>query len=399
MTTSSSPSSLCATTTEGIGLYVHVPFCASRCIYCDFYSTTLGADARRSFVRALCREIRLRRDEASGQRIATVYFGGGTPSTLSDDGLKEILSSIRENYTVAEGAEVTLEANPDDVSAERAARWRAMGFNRVSLGVQSFQDDILALLRRRHTADEARQAVATLAAADFANLSIDLIYGLPGHDLALWRRDVAEALTLPVTHLSAYALTIEEGTPLATMRAKGWMKEVDDETSLAMYEHLMEATAAANFEHYEISNFARPGFRARHNGAYWRGIPYLGFGPGAHGFDGMASRRHNLPDVKAYTAALLAPTPSLPPAETEHLSMAERADERIFTALRTCDGLDLGRLAADFGADVRHTVWRAAAPHIAAGRLNHEPEGDVLRLSRQGLFVSDSVMSDLMLVE
>ena len=400
MTTSASSFPSAAPGGEPVcGVYIHVPFCRSRCIYCDFYSTTFGRDMQRAYVRALCREMAERRNEAVHRAVATVYLGGGTPSLLSDDALEQVLTTLRSSYPVAADAEVTLEANPDDVTPGRAARWRAMGINRVSLGVQSFQDAILTVLRRRHTADEARQAVMTLVDAGLTNVSIDLIYGLPGHDLTLWRQDVAEALALPVTHLSAYALTIEEGTVLATMRARGTVGEVDDEDSLSMYEVLLDATAQAGFEHYEISNFARPGYRSRHNGSYWRGTPYIGLGPGAHSFDGDGTRRQNLPEVKHYTAALLA-TPAQPaPAQVERLSMVERADERIFTALRTCDGLDLRRLAADFGTDIRHAVLAAAAPHIAAGRLVHDVARDVLRLSRQGLFVSDDVMSDLMLVE
>lgn len=381
------------------GLYIHVPFCQSRCIYCDFYSTIFGRDMQRAYVDALCREMAERRGEAEHHAVPTVYFGGGTPSMLPDDALEQVLTALRSAFHVIDEAELTLEANPDDVTPERAARWRAMGINRVSLGVQSFQDAILTVLRRRHTAAEARQAVQTLVAAGLTNVSIDLIYGLPGHDLTLWRQDVAEALALPVTHLSAYALTIEEGTALAAMRTMGTVGEVDEEDSLSMYELLLDATAQAGFEHYEISNFSRPGYRSRHNGSYWRGTPYIGLGPGAHSFDGNGTRRQNLPDVKRYTAALLA-TPARPtPAMVERLSAAERADERIFTALRTCDGLDLHRLAADFGNDICRTVLSAAAPHIAAGRLVHDAAHDVLRLSRRGLFVSDDVMSDLMLVE
>lgn len=369
-------------------LYIHVPFCKLRCIYCDFYSTTQGAEIRRRYVGALCAELRARADFLPSRELQTVYFGGGTPSQLTAGELHDIFSCIREVYTLAPGAEVTFEANPDDVTPAFVATLRAEGVNRVSLGVQSFDDGMLRLLHRRHTAAQARQAVTLLKEGGIDNISIDLIYGLPGQTVADFDSDLDEALALPVTHLSAYALMVEEGTALSRLVAKGQLRPADEETCLAQYGHLLDRMAAAGFEHYEISNFALPGYRSRHNSAYWDDIPYLGAGPGAHSYDGR-DRYFNLPDLSAYIAS-----PGTPPAETERLTEAERFDERVMKRLRTLDGLSLEALRRDFPAAWTDELLRAALPHITDGRL--ELSGQRLALTRAGLMVSDDVMSDLM---
>lgn len=400
------------------GLYLHIPFCKSRCIYCDFYSTTRGGSERVAFVDALCEELRARRGELSASveekngtdekkgalhaetagrdenrnepvRVSTVYFGGGTPSWLGAAAIGRVMDEIVRLYAPVSGAEITLEANPDDITPAFAEAVRAAGINRVSLGIQTFDDALLRLVGRRHTADEARSAVETLHHAGLTNLSVDLMYGLPGQTLAAWRRDVAAALSLPVQHLSAYSLTYEEGTRLTALRDAGRLCEADEALSEAMYEALLDMTAAAGFEHYEISNFARAGFRSRHNSSYWDGTPYLGFGPGAHSYDGRSRRRSNDPDLRGYLVA-----PGRPPHAVEVLTEAERCDERVFTSLRTCDGLDTGRLARDFGRRHADRVRRAAGRYIVAGLLR--AEAGRLVLTRRGLFLSDMIMSDLM---
>ena len=371
------------------GLYVHVPFCASRCIYCDFCSTTLGADVRRQYVAALCAEMEARREETAGSRLRTLYIGGGTPSQLAADELAQIVEAIGACHDTSALAEATIEANPDDVTPAWAAAVRRLGFDRVSLGVQTFDDGLLALLGRRHTAAGARAAVATLREAGFANLSVDLMYGLPGQTAEGWRRDLLAALALPVAHLSAYALTFENGTRLTTLRDRGLLAEADEELSLAMFRILEEETERAGFEHYELSNFARPGRRSLHNASYWDGTPYVGFGPAAHSFDG-ARRRWNTSDVAAYVRR-----PGHPPCETERLTLHERYDEYIMTRLRTRDGLSPGEIEQRFGPAFARHFSRASTPHLGAGRLV-PAAGGRLRLSREALFVSDAVMSDLM---
>ena len=414
------------------GIYVHIPFCKSRCIYCDFYSTTRSAADRAAFVDALCEELAARRGElpaGSGEKVGsnatkvgrlatkvgssatncatdlaapatnlratadgivrTVYFGGGTPSWLGAEAIGRILREIIRLYRPADGAEMTLEANPDDITPAFARAVRAAGFNRVSLGIQTFDDRLLRLVGRRHTALEARRAVATLAEAGLENLSVDLIYGLPGQSLETWRRDVQTALALPVSHLSAYSLTYEPGTRLTALRDRGLLREAGDELSAAMYEALVDMTAAAGFVHYEISNFARPGRRSRHNSSYWDGTPYLGFGPGAHSYDGARRRRSNDADLAAYLAA-----PGRPPHSVEVLTDDERCDERVFTALRTRDGLDMERLASDFGRSHADRVAAAARRYVADGLLRLD--GACLALTRRGVFLSDMIMADLM---
>lgn len=369
-------------------LYIHVPFCQSRCIYCDFYSTTAGADLRRRYVKALTAEICSRARELPALTLPTVYFGGGTPSMLTTDELAEVMNCIGRTFVLAPDAEVTLEANPDDITAGFARDLRRLGFNRMSLGVQTFDDRLLQTLRRRHTAAEAVSAVETLAAEGFDNISVDLIYGLPDQTPEAFAADLDRALSLPVTHLSAYALTVEEGTALDGLVRRGRLRPADEETCRAEYAHLMDRTAEAGFEHYEISNFARPGRRSRHNSGYWDGTPYLGCGPGAHSFDGE-TRRYDLPNLRRYVESA-----GDPPHEVEHLTKAEHFDEMLFTALRTREGLPLDRVADRFGADWLDRLVRESEGFRERGLMTITD--GALRLTREGIFVSDSLISDLM---
>lgn len=370
------------------GVYIHVPFCNSRCIYCDFYSTTGQEELKDAYTDAVIAEMVQRRTEVSGP-VDTLYLGGGTPSVLSPKHVEKILDAVRRNFSVTDDAEITMEANPDDVTTDFCEFVTACGINRFSLGVQTFDDESLKYLHRRHNGQEAVNAVKALHDNGIENITIDLIYGLPGETLQDWKEDVSRALSLPITHLSAYSLMYEDGTMLTKLRDKGDVEETDDEESLRMYEHLLEATAAAGMEHYEISNFARTGFRSRHNSKYWQGIPYLGLGPGAHSFDGKSTRRRNLPLLRQYAAGI-----DGVPFEVEHLSETDRCNERIFTSLRTIDGLDMRRFASDFGKETAAEVKRCAERHLKNNLLLED--SGVLRLTRRGLFLSDMVMSDLM---
>jgi len=378
------------------GIYIHIPFCKSRCIYCGFFSTTSLA-LRNDYVQAVCRELALRRDYLQGASVETIYFGGGTPSQLSLRQLAVLFDAIYNIYNVR-AREITVECNPDDVGRTEGhenflAGLRRLGVNRLSMGVQTFDDDRLRFLHRRHTAKQAVSAVTQAQSAGFDNISIDLMFGFPGQTLPSWRQDVDKALTLNVQHLSAYSLMYEEGTKLERMVADGELAEIADEQSHAMYEYLLDATAEKGFTHYEISNFAQPGCQSRHNSGYWHGVPYLGVGAGAHSFDGKV-RQHNADDLLAY---IRGGEKGLYPSEQEVLTPAEQYDEFVFTALRTRQGLNLQMLNQRFGTDFHDYCMKNAAEHIRAGRLVRE--NNSLRLSRNGLFVSNDIMSDLMWAE
>ena len=274
------------------GIYIHVPFCQSRCIYCDFYSTTLLAH-REAYVETVCRELNHRLPELQGESATTIYFGGGTPSILGVDKLSRILGSLDNLESINE---ITLEANPDDLTEEYIQELRTLPINRISLGVQSFHDRTLQFMGRRHTAQEAINAVRRLQHAGVTNISIDLIYGLPGETLDDWNCSLDQAILLGIKHISAYHLTYEEGTRLWHMQELGIVSPIDEEQSIRSFELLREKLLTAGYEHYEISNFALPGYYSRHNSSYWEGTKYIGVGPGAHSYDGL-NRRWNLSNL------------------------------------------------------------------------------------------------------
>ena len=374
-------------------IYIHVPFCQSRCIYCDFYSTVFGPEYREKYVAKACVEVGQRTAELPDAPLRSVYFGGGTPSLLEPRQLERLLEAVTRHCTISPETEITLEGNPDDVTAERVGAWRSLGINRVSLGVQSLHDDTLRLLRRRHTAAQAVEAVDTLVKGGIGNVSIDLIYGLPGQSLAQWTEDLDAALRLPVTHLSSYALSVEEGTALHAMLQAHRVETASDELYLSEYELLMDMAREHHFNHYEVSNFALEGCESRHNSGYWEGVPYVGIGPGAHSYDGRRTRRYNRPDLKEYVA-----DGTGIPHELEHLSLRECFNEAVFTALRTRRGLDVEALLRTYPREWGDDLRKAARSHISGGRLRYAESGR-LCLTRSGLFVSDDVMSDFMEVE
>ena len=370
------------------GIYIHVPFCERRCIYCSFYSTVHGKREREAFVHRLCDELKLR---CPALPVQTIYFGGGTPSQLDEKELEIIFEALYRECTIAPKAEITFEANPDDITTPRAQHLFHLGVTRVSLGIQSFDDAQLLFLRRRHTAAQARCAVNTLRNAGIKNISIDLIFGLPKQNATDWDRELQQALSLPIQHLSAYALTYEEHTPLYYARERGEVKECDDESSIAMFESLINATKTYGFEHYEISNFARTGFRSRHNSSYWAGVPYLGLGPGAHSYDGFRTRRINDYSLRRYLLSGEQDHTKDVPHTIEVLSDDDFYNEQIMTRLRTCEGIRLESLPHGRRADLLH--W--AQSHLEGGNLCLTPNGN-LRLTQKGIFLSDSVISDLM---
>ena len=376
------------------GIYVHIPFCRSRCIYCDFYSTIRESEIA-GYVTALCREAKERSEELGANTcVDTVYFGGGTPSLLTETQLGCILEYISSVCNVSRQAEVTVEMNPDDVARLSLPR----GFGRVSLGIQTFDNGLLRILHRRHDAATAIEAVKRLQAAGCRNIGIDLIYGLPGQTMEQWRRDLDTAFALDIQHLSAYALSYEPDTPLHRMLLEGSVAETDEEMSTGMYYMLCERAAREGFEHYEISNFALPGFASRHNSSYWNGTPYLGLGPGAHSYDGQRTRRANIPDLSAYLRfwnghANDAEGEKL--YRKEVLSDSELFDEAVMCGLRTAQGIDLGIVAKRFGQRRVDYLMQMARPHLSAKRM--ALTGHCLSLVEEALMVADDVVSDLML--
>ena len=374
-----------------VGVYVHIPFCASRCSYCDFFSTLQLADAGTSYVEAVVAEARLRRGELCGAQVKTLYLGGGTPSQLPLSLLSRLVDGLRDALDLSAVEEFTVEANPDDVTPEWCAAVASLGVNRVSMGVQSFEDPILRLIGRRHTARQAMDAVANLRKAGISNISIDLIFGLPGQTVASWTASVEQAIALKPQHISAYGLTYEEGTRLWHQRERGEVVEVPEEQCLEMYRVLVDELQAAGYEHYEISNFALPDYHSRHNSSYWDDTPYLGLGAAAHSYDGKV-RRWNPHDLRLYIDKVLAGELA---CELEELSRSERYDERVMLGLRTARGIDTERLRVDFGDEAWRYFIREAARHVEAGNLRVTEDGRYV-LTRDGIMLSDSIIRDLM---
>lgn len=366
------------------GIYVHIPFCKSRCIYCGFYST-VGMQLRQRYVDAVCREWQLRQGELT-ESVDTIYLGGGTPSQLTGRQLSQLLAALPSS-----AHEVTIECNPDDITVPYATALSQLPINRVSMGAQTFNDARLRFLHRRHTAAQVSLAVQRLREAGIRNISIDLMYGFPGETLSDWQHDIDQALSLHVEHLSAYCLMIEEGTPLyERMQREGNenTSNCDEELERQMYEMLMDRLTAAGYEHYEISNFARPGYRSCHNSSYWCEVPYIGLGAAAHSFN-LKSRQWNVADIRHYIEAI---ERDEIPCEHEMLDDDTRYNDRVTVALRTREGLDLSTLSDHH----RHYCLKEARRYLDAGLLRLTD--DHLVLTRKGIFVSDMVMSALVCV-
>lgn len=372
------------------GIYIHIPFCKSRCIYCGFYSTTL-LDLRKKYINAVCREMELRKNYIR-EPFSTIYLGGGTPSLLDEAELTKLFLYINNVYDVDRNAEITMECNPDDITPEFTNMLSRLPINRVSMGAQTFADSRLRLLHRRHNSDEVKHAVKLLREAGIKNISIDLMFGFPDESLSQWKEDISAALALNIEHISAYSLMYEEDTPLWKMLDTGKIKEIDEELSLTMFKELVCQLTDAGYEHYEISNFSRPGYRSRHNSSYWHQVPYIGLGAAAHSFD-LNSRQWNVADLKLYIEEI---NNGIIPMEREELDNDTTFNDIITTALRTSDGIDLNALETRLGKRYRNTLISAAGKHIEQGLL--EIRHDRLRLTSEGIFISDMVMSDLMIV-
>lgn len=352
-------------------LYVHVPFCARRCSYCDFAIAVRRTVPVDEFLDGIRSELDQHHALSRGATLDTVYLGGGTPSRLGPEGVARLLSQIRERFTLETNAEVTLEANPDDVAAGDAAAWVAAGINRVSLGVQSFDDTVLEWMHRTHDAEEGRAAVAALREGGIRNVSVDLIFALPDHLGRSWRSDLQSALELEPDHISLYGLTVESHTPLARWEARGAVRQASEDLYADEFLLADRMATAAGFTHYEVSNFARPGKESRHNSAYWSGAQYLGVGPSAHSFDG-ATRSWNVAPYAEWVARLRDGRSAV--EGSEHLGPESRDAERIYLGLRTTGGL------ATSTAELEHARrWSDAGwARIDDGTVVLTPEGWLL---------------------
>ena len=374
------------------GIYLHIPFCKTRCIYCDFYSTT-RSELKTHYVHTLCRELEMRKEYLKGEPVETIYFGGGTPSQLEEADFKHIFETIRENYGMEHCREITLEANPDDLSQEYLKMLSSLPFNRISMGIQTFDDTTLQLLKRRHSSQTAVEAVRRCREAGFQNISIDLIYGLPGETKGRWENDLRQAIRLDVEHISAYHLTYEEDTPIYNMLKQHQIEEVDEDSSLQFFTLLIEHLQNAGYEHYEISNFCLPGLHSRHNSSYWTEKQYLGCGPSAHSYNGI-SRQWNVASLDKYIEGISSGNPTF---EVEELDLYTRYNDFVITHIRTQWGMPLPKLGKQYGEELYKYCLRMATPHLQQGTL--EIKNDTLKLTRKGVFISDGIMSDMLWVE
>lgn len=374
------------------GIYIHIPFCKQRCTYCDFY-TQVAPQMTPDLVNALCREMEMRSDYNQHETIDTIYFGGGTPSLLSASQFNLIFAAIFSYYTVAPDAEITFEANPDDLSPEFFSEIRNLPFNRISMGIQSFDDNELKAINRRHSGEQAVNAVYYAREAGFKNISIDLIYGLPGQSIEDWEKQLDKGLSLQPEHISVYGLTYEKGTKLWKQREKGLIEVVDEDRMIEMYEMLIDKTAQAGFEAYEISNFAKPGHRSRHNSAYWKLTPYTGLGPSAHSFDGIL-RQWNISSTRKYIDAMQEGNLFF---EKEELNDTDKFNDFIMISLRTREGLNFETIKQIFDSKYTEHLKSFAQKYIDSGHIISENKR--LFLSLKGIHISDAIISDLMYIE
>ena len=373
------------------GIYIHIPFCKQRCSYCAFYSTTLY-NIKEKYVSALCKELTDRKEYTGNQTIETIYFGGGTPSTLAIEQLQRICDTIYKTYQVSPTAETTIECNPDDLTPEFLSQLKHLPFNRISMGIQSFNDTQLKRLGRRHDAEKARQAVKNAREAGYENISIDLIFALPGSTIADWEHDLDSAIALHPNHISAYNLTYEEGTPMHRALERGDFAELSEEENIEQFHLLISKLKQAGYKHYEISNFAQPGCESHHNSSYWNDTPYIGCGAAAHSYNGT-SRQWNIADIQEYLKGIESGNPMF---EIEQLTEEERYNDTILTRLRTAKGIPLEWMKEKFSEGLNRFMLRNARKLIENGNLK-EKNGH-LSLTEKGIFISDAVIRELIYI-
>jgi len=373
------------------GIYIHIPFCKQRCTYCDFY-TEVAPQFIPKFIDSLINEIALRQEYLQNEIINTIYFGGGTPSVLSVEQFSLIFNTIYSIFTVDVNVEITLEANPDDLTVEFLESLRILPFNRLSIGIQSFDDVDLKLINRRHTAIQAIEAVENAKKAGFDNISIDLIYGLPFQTFKSWENQLDVALNLNIQHISAYGLTYEVGTKLYKQRENKEIETVNDDTMNEMYLLLVNKTKESGFEAYEISNFARPNFRSRHNSAYWKQQPYIGVGPSAHSYN-ISSRQWNVSSISEYIDAI---ENGLTLFELEELTLNDKYNDYIMVSLRTAEGVDVNFIKKNFGSEYASFCLQNSQSFIDNNLITFIDSK--FSLTTDGIMISNQIIMQLMKV-
>jgi oxygen-independent coproporphyrinogen-3 oxidase len=374
------------------GIYIHIPFCKKACHYCDFHFST-SLTYRVEMLDAILKEIVLQKNYLINQTIETIYFGGGTPSLFSGSDLSRIIGAINENFEVSETAEITLEANPDDLIPQKIKEIRQTAINRFSIGVQSFFEEDLKWMNRAHLASESESAIKRAQDSGFSNLNIDLIYGFPLLSDHKWMTNLQKAIQFEVTHLSPYALTIEPKTALAAFIKTKKQVPMDEEQSANQFISLMDTLCTAGYEHYEISNFSLPGRYSIHNTNYWKGVHYLGIGPSAHSFNG-ATRQWNVADNRQYLSAL---AKKEIPSTMEYLSLSNRANEFIMTSLRTIWGIDLEKFSSSFGNEALQHLKEQSHSYLEKGFISHT--NGTISLTQNGKLYVDGIASDMFLEE
>ncbi|MBS1750920.1 MAG: radical SAM family heme chaperone HemW [Bacteroidetes bacterium] len=370
------------------GIYIHIPFCKQACLYCNFHFSTTQT-LKNDLIEALLKEVSLTRPFANNEVIETIYFGGGTPSLLNENELSAIFSSLQTKFKIAANAEITLEANPDDISALKLQSWKRLGINRLSIGIQSFFAEDLAWMNRGHNAEQALFCIPLAQDTGFNNLSIDLIYGTPTLPDNHWQWNVQKVIKLGVPHISCYALTVEPKTALQYHISTHKMQDIDPEQQARQFQQLITWMHKAGYEHYEISNFSLPGNRSRHNTSYWQGKPYYGFGPSAHSFNGTDTRSWNIANNATYLKSIREGTI---PTESEILNPAQQLNEYIMTSLRTIEGIDIEKIEKKYGKIKAGQLLNAASPFLN-NRIfwvdNH------LKLTNEGKLFADGLAAAL----
>ena len=373
------------------GLYIHIPFCKQACYYCDFFFST-RQEQRTELVRAISSEIALQKNYLNGESLETIYVGGGTPSILLDEELDQILNAVHANFSIAESREITLEGNPDDLTKEKLDYLFRAGINRISVGIQTFDNAILKSLNRAHDNLMARGCIDDAKNSGFKNISIDLIYAIPGRSDEDWEKDINEAIALSPQHISSYSLTIEEKTVFGKWTKQGKMKPVDDDVAARQLALLIDILERSNYEQYEVSNFSKPGFQSRHNSNYWKNRIYLGVGPSAHSYNGE-SRQYNVSNNSMYLRSIQQENV---PSTVEVLSREDKINEYLLTSLRTSWGADLKILREEYSWDIINKNWDYVQSLQTKGLI--EIEDNILRLTRQGRFLADKIASDLFVI-
>lgn len=374
------------------GIYIHIPFCKKACHYCDFHFST-SLQHRSEIVNALLTEIVIQKNYLNAEKVETIYFGGGTPSLLETDDIKRIIAQIQQCHEVSPDAEITLEANPDDLNSQKLASLKETPINRFSIGVQSFYEEDLLWMNRSHNASEAESAIKRTQDAGFENITADLIYGYPLLSNEKWSHNIQKMIDIAVAHVSCYGMTVEQGTALHSFIKSGKQTPINELQSATQFEQLMDQLNEAGFIHYEISNFAKPGKESRHNSNYWKGQTYLGIGPSAHSFNGI-SRQWNVANNAKYLAGI---TAKKMPATTETLTKNNRFNEYVMTSLRTIWGTDLAYISREFGTDYSQQISSKSAAFIQQNWINAESEK--LHLTTQGKLFADHIASELFIID